>query len=54
MLARNPSRRPGRYCIRFSRVLTRAVSSVRLRLANDTNQVLLTKSCSTDRPGEGR
>jgi hypothetical protein len=33
VLARNPSRRAGRYCIRLSRVLTSAVSSTRLRLA---------------------
>ena len=33
VLARKPSRRPGRYCIRLSRVLTRAVSWLRLRLA---------------------
>jgi site-specific DNA recombinase len=33
VLARNPSRRPGRYCIRFSRVFTRVVSWARSRLA---------------------
>jgi hypothetical protein len=31
VLARNPSGRLGRYCIRFSRVFTSAVSSLRLR-----------------------
>jgi hypothetical protein len=33
VLAGKPSSRPGRYCIRLSRVLTRAVSWARLRLA---------------------
>ena len=33
VLASNPSRSPGRYCICFSRVLTGAVSWARLRLA---------------------
>jgi uncharacterized protein YcgI (DUF1989 family) len=33
VLARKPSSRPGRYCIRLSRVLIRAVSWARLRLA---------------------
>jgi hypothetical protein len=33
VLARKPSRRPGRYCIRLSRVLTSVVSWPRLRLA---------------------
>ena len=33
VLARKPPMRPGRYCIRFRRVLTRVVSWLRLRLA---------------------
>ena len=33
VLARKPSRSAGRYCIRLSRVFTRAVSCARLRLA---------------------
>jgi hypothetical protein len=32
VLARNPSRSAGRYCIRLSRVLTSAISWARLRL----------------------
>jgi hypothetical protein len=33
VLARRPSSRPGRYCIRVSRILARTVSWARLRLA---------------------
>ncbi len=35
MLARNPSRSAGRYCIRLRRVLTSAISWARLRFAAD-------------------
>jgi hypothetical protein len=48
VLARKPSRRPGRYCIRLSRVFTSAVSSVMLRLARLARDLLrCDQTCST-------
>ena len=40
VLARNPSRRAGRYCIRLSRVFTSAVSWAMLRLARLARDLL--------------